>query len=72
MLKNVLDGNWWAEKIGNKTGMYDKAHNSRLANWSRNLTGWKYWAWQIVGGLIGLVVLELLINQFGMTMLPWR
>ena len=72
MLKNILDGNWWADKIGNKTGMYDKAHNSKLANWSRSLTGWKYWAWQICGGLVGLVVLELLINQVGMTMLPWR
>ena len=58
--------------IGNKTGMYDKAHDSKLANWSRSLTGWKYWAWQICGGLVGLVVLELLINQVGMTMLPWR
>ena len=23
MLKNILDANWWAEKIGNKTGAYE-------------------------------------------------
>ena len=44
MVKNILDCNYWAEKIGNKTGAYDKAHNSKLAQWSRSLTGWKWWA----------------------------
>ena len=72
MLKNILDGNWWAEKIGNKSGAYEKAHNSKFAQWSRSLTGWKWWAWQLVGGGIGLIVIELLLNQIGMTMLPWR
>ena len=31
MLKNIVDPNYWANKIGNKTGAYDKAHNSKLA-----------------------------------------
>lgn len=72
MLKNIIDPNWWAEKIGNKTGAYEKAHNSKLAKWSRSLTGWKWWAWQIGGGLIGVVILEFILNTLGMTMLPWR
>jgi len=72
MLKNILDGNWWAEKIGDKSGAYEKAHNSKLAQWSRSLTGWKWWAWQLGAGVIGLIVIELLLNQIGMTMLPWR
>ena len=72
MLKNILDPNWWAEKIGNKTGAYEKAHNSKLAKWSRSLTGWKWWAWQIGGGLIGVLILEFILNTLGMTMLPWR
>ena len=72
MLKNILDWNWWAEKIGDKSGAYEKAHNSKLAQWSRSLTGWKWWAWQLGAGGIGLIVIELLLNQIGMTMLPWR
>ena len=72
MLKNILDGNWWANKIGNKTGVYDKAHNSKLANWSRSLTGWKWWAYQIVGGGFAVFGLELILNLIGLSMLPWK
>jgi len=71
MLKNILDGNWWAEKIGDKSGAYEKAHNSKLAQWSRSLTGWKWWAWQLGPCLIIFILLELLLNLIGMTMLPW-
>ena len=72
MLKNIVDPNYWANKIGNKTGAYDKAHNSKLANWSRSLTGWKWLAWQLGGGLVFVIVMELLLNLLGMSMLPWR
>ncbi len=72
MLKNALDGNWWAEKIGNKTGVYEKAHQSKTAKWSRSLTGWKWWAYQIGVGLVFVVVAEFLLNLIGMSMLPWR
>ena len=72
MLKNIVDPNYWANKIGNKTGAYDKAHKGKLAKWSRGLTGWKWWAWQLGPALIFFILLELAINQIGMTMLPWR
>jgi|TARA_B100001105_G_C22354592_1_gene427366 hypothetical protein len=71
-LGNWVDPNYWAEKIGDTTGAYDKANSSSLAEWSRNLTGWKWWAWQIVGGVIGLVVIEFFLNMVGISILPWR
>ena len=30
MLKNITDGNWWADKIGEKSGAYEKARNSKM------------------------------------------
>ena len=72
MLKNILNPNYWANKIGNKTSAYDQAHKSKLAKWSRSLTGWKWWAWQIVGGLVFVVVAEFVLNLIGLSMLPWR
>jgi len=71
-LKDVVDPNYWANRIGNKSGLYDKAKNSSTRQWADNLTGWKWWAWQIGGGLIGVIIVEYLLNLIGMTMLPWR
>ena len=71
-LKNILDPNYWANKIGNKTGAYDKADKGKLAKWSRGLSGWKWWAWQIGGGLIILFVAEFVLNLIGFSMLPWK
>ena len=72
ILKNIVYPNYWANKIGNKTGAYDKEHKSKLAKWSRSLTGWKWWAWQLGPCLLVFILLELGLNQLGMTMLPWR
>ena len=72
MLKNILDPNWWAERIGEKSGAYDKAKNSKVRKWANSLTGWKWWAWQLGVGGFAVVVIELVLNQLGMTMLPWR
>ena len=33
---------------------------------------WKLWAWQLGGGILAVIVIELVLNQFSMTMLPWR
>lgn len=71
-LKDIIDPNYWATKIGEKSGLYDKARKSSLREWALGLEGWKWWAWQIVGGLIGVVIIEFLLNKVGMTMLPWR
>ncbi len=71
-LKNILDPNYWASKIGEKSGAYDKARNSKFRKWVDSLTGWKWWVWQIVGGLVFVVVVEFLLNLLGLSMLPWR
>jgi len=36
------------------------------------LTGWKFWTWQIVGGISFVIIMEFILNKIGMTMLPWR
>tara|TARA_R110000782_G_scaffold189922_1_gene279848 strand:- start:385 stop:615 length:231 start_codon:yes stop_codon:yes gene_type:complete len=70
LLKNIVDPNYWAEKIGMKYGLYDWAMKSSLRKWALGLTGWKWWAWQLGPCLIFFIILELLLNLIGMTMLP--
>jgi len=70
-LKNIVDPNYWAEKIGMKSGLYDWAMTSPLRKWALNLTGWKWWFYQIVVCGIIFVTLEYLLNFIGITMLPW-
>ena len=71
-LKDSLDPNYWASKIGEKSGAYDKARNSKLRKWALNLKGWKWWVWQIIVGGGMLVIIEIGLNYIGMTILPWR
>jgi hypothetical protein len=71
-LKDIIDPNYWASKIGERSGLYDKARKSSLREWALGLEGWKWWAWQIGGGLLFVVVVEFLLNKVGMTILPWR
>ena len=71
-LKNAVSPNYWADRIGEKSGAYDRARNSKLRQWVDSLEGWKWWAWQLGGGLLFVIVMEYLLNSIGMTMLPWR
>jgi len=71
-LKDIIDPNYWATKIGDKSGLYDKAEKSSIRKWALGLEGWKWWAWQIVGGILFVVIVEFLLNKVGMTILPWR
>ena len=71
-IKDVVDPNYWAKKIGNKSGLYDKARNSSTRQWVDSLTVWKWWLYQIGGGLLFFILVELLLNLVGMTILPWR
>ena len=57
-LKNAISPNYWAEKIGEKTGAYDKARNSKLSTWASNLEGSMWWLWQIGVGLIFFIFIE--------------
>ncbi len=71
LLKDIIDPNYWASKIGEKSGLYDKARKSSIREWALGLEGWKWWAWQIVGGILFVVVVEFILNKIGMTMLPF-
>ena len=37
MLKNILDANWWANKIVDKTNMEEKIQGSRFNRWQNSL-----------------------------------
>ena len=71
-LKEWVDPNHWANKIGEGSGAYDKARNSKTRKWVDSLEGWKWWAWQIVVGGIGILIFEFLLNLIGLSILPWR
>ena len=71
-LKDRIDPNYWASEVGESSGLYDKARNSKTRKWVDSLEGWKWWTWQLGVGLIGVIVLEYLLNMIGMTMLPWK
>ena len=71
-LKEWVDPNYWANKVGEESGAYDKARNSKTRKWVDSLEGWKWWAWQIGVGGIGILIFEFLLNLIGLSMLPWR
>lgn len=71
-IADLIDPNWWAEHIGEKSGIFEKARNSKIRAWALGLEGWKWWAWQIIVGGGMLWIFEIILNQIGMTMLPWR
>ena len=72
LLGNIFDVGWWADKINSRTGVYELAKKTKFRKWQEGLTGWKFWAWQIVGGITFVVIMEFILNKIGMTMLPWR
>ena len=71
-ISNIVSPSYWAEKIGNISGLYDKARNSNLRKWVDNLDPMSWLVWQVVGGVIFFTIIELLLNQIGMTILPWK
>ncbi len=71
LLSDIVDPNYWASKISKKSGLEEKARNSKFRKWEASLTGWKHWAWQIGGGILFFIVFEYLINFIGLTMIPW-
>jgi len=55
-----------------KEKLYKKAMQSPLRKWALNLTGWKWWFYQIVICGIMFIIIEYILNFIGMTMLPWK
>ena len=62
---------YWTEKISDKSGLNDTAMKSPLRKWVLELTGWKWWFYQIVVGGVFFIIIECLLNLIGMTILPW-
>tara|TARA_Y100001938_G_C8089612_1_gene434245 strand:+ start:1181 stop:1360 length:180 start_codon:yes stop_codon:yes gene_type:complete len=52
--------------------LYSYAMKSPLRKWALSLTGWKWWAYQIIIGGIFITIVEYILNLAGMTLLPWR
>lgn len=72
MFSNLFSPGYWSEKISAKFGMYKWAKQSPIRKWALSLTGWKWWAYQIVCGILFVIIAEFILNKIGMTMLPWK
>jgi len=55
-----------------KRFLYNLAMKSPIRKWALSLTGWKWLAWQLIAGGIFFVILEILLNLIGMTMIPQK
>ena len=71
-LKDLTSPSYYAELIGDKYRLWDWAQNNRFRHYVLNLTGWKWWFYQIVICGIVFILLELLLNLINLTLLPWR
>ena len=47
------------------------AKKSPIRKWALSLTGWKWLAWQLVVGGIFFTIVELILNQIVMTIIPF-
>ena len=55
-----------------KEKLYQKAMQSPIRKWALNLSGWKYWVWQLFVGGIFFIIIEAMLNSLGLTMIPWK
>ena len=55
-----------------KQYLYNKAMQSPIRKWALSLTGWKWWVWQLIVGGVFIIIVEYLLNQIGMTIIPWK
>tara|TARA_A100000164_G_C21551169_1_gene605117 strand:- start:392 stop:601 length:210 start_codon:yes stop_codon:yes gene_type:complete len=69
-LEGISQGGGKMKKI--KEILYKKAMESPIRKWALNLTGWKWWVWQLAVGGVFFIAVELLLNSIGMTIIPWK
>ena len=72
--KDIIDQQWWANFIGNKTGLFQRASNNRYKRWLETLPPRKKIAVEL-GVAIPLMILMdhyILMPYLGMAMLPWN
>ena len=72
MFKNVLDANWWANKITDKTNMEEKIQKSRFNRWQNSLPQPYRFIFKTSMFVVCMYLIEMWFNLVGMSMLPWR
>ena len=73
-VKNLLDPDWWADLIGEKSGAYDRARNNRYRRWLETLPMKKKIAIELGVALPLMILMDhyILMPYLGMAMLPWN
>ena len=73
-LKDILDVQWWANLIGNKTGLFQRARNNRYRRWLETLPPRKKIAIELGVALPLMILMDhyILMPYLGVAMLPWN
>ena len=73
-LKDILDVQWWANFIGNKTGLFQRARNNSYRRWLETLPMKKKIAIELGVGVPLLILMDhyILMPYFGLAILPWN
>ena len=72
MLKNILDANWWANKIADKTNMEEKIQGSRFNRWQNSLPQPYRFIFKTTFFIVFMYLIEMYFNVLGYSILPWR
>ena len=72
--KDIIDPQWWANFIGNKTGLFQRARNNRYRRWLETLPPRKKIAIELGVALPLMILMDhyILMPYLGMAMLPWN
>ena len=72
--KDIIDPQWWANLIGNKTGLFQRARNNRYRRWLETLPPRKKIAIELGVALPLMILMDhyILMPYLGMAMLPWN
>ena len=72
--KDIIDPQWWANLIGNKTGLFQRARNNRYRRWLETLPMKKKIAIELGVGIPILILMDhyFLMPYFGLAILPWN
>ena len=72
-VKNILDHEWWADLIGEKSGAYERARRpNKFKTWKLKQPLWKQVFIEVLMFTLIALAFEPVLNMLGMSMLPWR
>lgn len=72
MLSNLLDHNWWSEKIIDKTKLDEKVEQSKFVVWKNKLPQPYKLIFEICIFVIIVYIAEIFFSMLGVSMLPWK